>query len=297
MSEIKVKCDECKQFRREKDMFDLTICEWDYRGEGDDIKSVEKMTEQKTQQTQQEQGVEFEYKLFNVYEAIRHLDTIKIKATEKGLEIWGLDAGNTMMTIVEIDKEDLSNYKFNKETEITTDTDYFKIVKRLYMVKAYLEEKRVIFEENNTRIEMPTFEQQDIEKPNLDLKKEASFNLLATDLRKVLKDIEAVGSDDFYLEFKDKKAIITAIGRGGMNFTKKLYPAEEGIKKFEKKKDSIKVGLSVELMRNALNGSKGEVRITIAENSPIIVENVIDEYNRSNEKVRHYIAPRVSDDY
>ena len=243
---------------------------------------------------QEPKGVVFEYKLYNLFNSIKHLDSVNIKATEKGLDFWGMDLSNTMMTEVFIDKEHIRNYQLKKPTEITTEIDYLRIVKRLYMVKAYIDEQKMIFEEKNTKIEMPVLETSQKEKPKLDLKKAVSFELSPSEVRKALNDITAIGSDVFYLEFKDKSAVFRASGKYG-TLIKTLEPYEKGIKKFEKKAESIKVSLSVELFRNALNGSQGKMRITLSENSPVIVEYIGSEYDRLTEKVTHYIAPRVDD--
>lgn len=260
---------------------------------------IKQQTEQVTEVTDKNNqsvtkpSVNFEYKLYNLFNAIKHLGNVNIKATEKGLEIWGTDLSNTILTQVFIDKKDIRNYEYKEPIEITTDTEYLKIVKRLYMVKAYIDEKMMIFEEDRTKIKMPVFDKESKEIPNLDLKKAVSFEISSINIRKALKDIEAIGDESFEMEFKDKNIILSASGKYG-TLTKTLEPYEKGIKKFEKKVDSIRVCLSVELFRNALNGMSDKIRITIGENSPIIVENVEEEYSRLTEKVTHYLAPRYS---
>lgn len=255
------------------------------------------------QETQEQEkpelkGVEFSYKLSNLFNCIKHLSTINIKATPQGLEIWGMDNAGVMMTEVKIDKENIDNYKLNKETQITTEIDYLRFVKRLYLVKAYIDEQQMIFEEHNTKVEMPVFETEEREKPNLDLKKAVSFELSTSEIRKTLKDIEAVGSESFQLEFKDKKAHFSANGTYG-KLLKTLTSFEKGIKRYIKTQDSIKVGLSAEYFKNALNGAENRVKITLCENAPVIVDcggykhETSDYEVKPDKKIRHIIAPRV----
>jgi len=241
-----------------------------------------------------EKSVSFQYKLCNVFNCIKHLDEVVINTTDKGLEIWGMNESNTIMTEVKVSKDDLENYDFKEPIEITTDIDYLKIVKRLALVKAYIDESKIVFEEDKAKVEIPLYDRGKKEKPNLDLKKSVSFNLSNIDVRKTLKDIEAIGSDSFYLEFKDKTAVFKAIGNNGIVFEKKLSPYEKGIKRFEKKDNSIKVGLSTELFRYALNGMTYSIRITLAENSPTIIENINDDDYLKIE-VKHLIAPRYEE--
>ena len=248
------------------------------------------MTEQKTEQ------VSFSYDFEEVINSIRHLKEVNIKATERGIEFFGVNESNTMMSEVLIDKEKLNKYNLSKEFQITTDIDYIKILKRFALVKAYIQENMMSFDkENDVKINMPVFSKTTREKPILNLKKAVSFDLSNTEVRKTLKDIESLGTDAFYLEFKDNRAVFTATGGygiGGTEFTKILKPYDRGIQIYEKGQDSIKVYISLELFRNALNGMSSKTRITLAENSPIIVENTKSDYENPNKKVTHYIAPR-----
>lgn len=247
-------------------------------------------------------SVNFEYKLSELFKSIKHLDSVNIKATNEGLEFWGLDTSNTMMTSVSINKDKIRNFNFSKDLEVTTDTDYLRIVKRLYMVKAYLDDKKMIFEEGKTKFELPVYSNRaNREKPKLDLKKAVTFDLSVTEVRKTLYDIMAIGGEDFSLEFKDKSAVFTARGKYG-TLTKVLEPYEKGITKYEVAQDSIKVSLSLELFKNSLNGMNDRMRITIGDNSPLIIENV--GYTNSydgvesplTEKITHFVAPRSSED-
>jgi hypothetical protein len=244
----------------------------------------------------------FSYEFEDIINAIKHLREVTIKATERGLEIYGCDASNTMMTEVTIDKEKLGKYALSKEFQITTDIDYLKILKRFCLLKAYLYEGMMTFnKEGNkgefTKISIPVFENKPREKPKLDLKKAVSFDLSLADVRKTIKDIEFIGSDSFFLEFGNL-AIFSAnggSGKGGIDFEKSLEPYDKGITRYEKREGSIKVCISRELFYNALNGMQTRVRITIGENSPIIVENIDSDYDKIRKKVTHYIAPRSYD--
>jgi len=254
---------------------------------------MEKTTTETTKQ-EIKQSVSFSYHFDEIIDTIKHLSEISLKATEKGIEIYGTDISNTMMTEVFIDRKRLENYNLIKEISLNLDVNYIKILKRFCLLKAYIYQNLMQFETNNTKINIPVFEREPREKPKLDLKKAVSFDLSSTDLRKTLKDIEYIGADSFYLEFK-KLAIFTAdggAGIGGIDFTKSLEPYEKGITRYEKKEDSIKVCLSRELFYNALNGMQTKVRITLGKNSPIIVENVDSDYDKIRKKVIHYIAPR-----
>lgn len=248
-------------------------------------------------------GVRFEYPLHELFKSIRHLNDINIKATKEGLEFWGMNSSNSMMTQVKVGEENIKNYDFKEDLEISTDIDYLKIVKRLLLVKAYINEQRMVFEESKTKIELPVLEKGMEKIPELDLKKAVSFELTPEEVRKTLNDITAVGSEDFSLEFKNNLAVFTAKGKYG-TLTKTLEPYKEGIIKFEKAKNSIKVGLSVDLLKSALNGMGKRMKITIGDNSPLIVENQYryeEEDNKNKyyyerkppvEKVTHYLAPR-----
>lgn len=243
-------------------------------------------------------SVEFEYKLSDVFPSIKHLGNVNIKATNEGLEFWGMNSSGSMMTQVKVRKDKIRNFNLKKDLEISTDTNYLKIVKRLYMIKAYLSDVEMIFEEGKTRFELPVFDYNRKKIPDLDLEKAVSFELSVSEVRKTINDISAIGGEDFALEFKDKSAVFTAKGELGF-IIKTLEPYERGIIKYEKAKDSIKVSLSLELFKNALNGMNDKMRITIGENSPLIVENVgYRSYNSDTEtppteKVVHYVAPRI----
>jgi len=253
------------------------------------------------EQTKQEikPSASFSYEFDDIINAIKHLSEVTIKATERGLEIYGYDASNTMMTEVIIDREKLDSYNLSKEFQLTTDVDYLKILKRFCLLKAYLYESLMTFQKSGnkgefTKINIPVFENKPREKPKLDLKKAVSFDLSLADVRKTIKDIEFIGADSFFLEFGNL-AIFSAdggSGKGGIDFEKSLEPYDKGITRYEKREGSIKVGISRELFYNALNGMQSRVRITLGENSPVIVENIDSEYDKIKKKVTHYIAPR-----